>query len=188
MKKVSGLILKLMGWKIIVNDEFRLKKAVVIMAPHTSNMDFWIGRLAFWKLQLPVKFLIKKELFRFPLGIFLKAMGAVPVDRKNSGNIIEDIVEMFEKTDSLCFTITPEGTRKLNRHWKKGFYQIATKANVPVLLGYVDYKHKTGGIGKLLVPTGDYEADMKIINDFYKSVNARYPEYFNLSEMYRKDI
>jgi len=188
MKKVSGLILKLMGWKIIVNEEFMLKKAVVIMAPHTSNMDFWIGRLAFWKLTLPVRFLIKKEMFRFPLGVFLKAMGAIPVDRKNSGNIIEEIVNLFNERDKLCFTITPEGTRKLNHNWKKGFYQIATKANVPILLGYVDYKYKTGGIGMVIFPSGNFEKDMEIITDFYKTVNAKYPENFNLSEMNRKQL
>ncbi len=186
MKKVSGLILKLLGWKIKVDKQFIIDKAVVVMAPHTSMIDFWIGRLAFWSLGLPARFLIKKELFWFPMGIMLKSMGAMPVDRKRIGNLTESIVQMFREKKRFMFTITPEGTRKLNNHWKRGFYQIAQDAGVPILLGYVDYKKKEGGIGKMIIPSGNFEDDLKAIHTFYYNITARHPEKFNLSEMYRK--
>jgi len=181
MKKVSGWFLRLLGWKINVDDKYRIDKAVVIMAPHTSMRDFWIGRLAFWYIQLPVKFLIKKEMFWFPMGVGLRLLGAVPVNRKRSGHVTEEIAQMFHEKTKFMFVITPEGTRNLNHHWKRGFYKIALMANVPVLLGYLDYARKEGGIGGMLVPTGNVEEDFKGIYDFYKNVTARYPEKFNLS-------
>lgn len=186
MKQVSGFLLRINGWKIKVPDEYKLTKAVVIMAPHTSMSDFWIGRLAFWYLKMKVCFLIKKEMFFFPIAPILKAMGGIPVDRKNSGTLREDIVNMFVERKSFVLTITPEGTRKLNHHWKKGFYYIALKADVPVLLGYLDYKSKTGGIGKIVKPTGNFAADMKEIELFYHHISAKYPENFNLSRMHRE--
>ncbi len=185
MKKVSDLILKLGGWKIDVPPEYRSDKAVVVMAPHTSMLDFWIGRLAYWSLGLKVHFLIKKELFFFPLGLIIKAMGGIPVNRKSSGNLTDQIVYLFSQSKHFVLIITPEGTRKLNYHWKRGFYYIATKANVPILLGYVDYKHKTGGIGKMFIPSGDFNSDLIQIHDFYKDITARYPQNFSLSPQNR---
>jgi 1-acyl-sn-glycerol-3-phosphate acyltransferase len=184
MKHFSGMLLRLGGWKIHVNEAFKLDKAVVIMAPHTSMLDFWIGRLAFWWLKLPAHFMIKKELFWFPLNLILRKLGAIPVNRRNSGKITEELADMFRKRKQFLLVITPEGTRNLTHHWKKGFYRIALEADVPVLLGYIDYKKRTGGIGKMMIPTGNYVEDMKEIQDFYAGITARYPEKFNLSQMY----
>ena len=93
---------------------------------------------------------------------------------------------MFQKTDSLFITITPEGTRSLNRNWKRGFYYIAEHAHVPIALGFLDYKNKIGGVGGIFMPTGDYEADLKHIEAFYFDKEARHPEKFNLSLQNRK--
>jgi len=187
MKHVSGLILRLMGWSVDVSPELRLKKAVVIMAPHTSSSDFWIGRLAYWMLGMKVNFFIKKEMFFFPLGFFIRAMGGISVNRQKSGNLKDEIVRMFSEKENFVLTITPEGTRKLNHNWKRGFYYIATKADVPILFGYIDYKKKIGGIGKQINPSGDFEKDMEIIQAFYADITARYPENFNLSPENRKN-
>lgn len=181
MKQLSKLILRLWGWKVVVNSIGELKKCVVIVAPHTSNMDFVVGRLAYFTLGLKVKFLIKKESFFFPLGILIKKMGGIPVDRGKSSNLVEDVAKIFNESEDLFLTVTPEGTRKLVTRWKKGFYYIAYKANVPIALGILDYKHKVIGIGKMLYPTGNYEEDFKIIEAFYKGGHARHPEKFNLS-------
>ena len=105
----------------------------------------------------------------------------MPVDRKASTNIVMQVGDMFRKTDYLYITITPEGTRSLSRNWKRGFYYIAENAKVPVGLGFLDYKNKIGGIGGILVPSGDYEADLKIIEAFYVDKQARFPEKFSLS-------
>jgi 1-acyl-sn-glycerol-3-phosphate acyltransferase len=113
-------------------------------------------------------------------------VGGIPVDRKASTNIVIQVGEMFKKTDSLYITITPEGTRSLNRNWKRGFYYIAEHAKVPVAFGFLDYAKKIGGIGGMIYPTGNYEDDLKKIEAFYSDKGAMYPENFNLSPVNRK--
>ncbi len=151
------------------------------MAPHTSNWDFLIGYLGYMSIGVDSKYLVKKEAFVFPLGGMLKAVGGIPVDRKASTNIVLQVGEMFKMYDSLYITITPEGTRSLNRNWKRGFYYIAANAHVPIAFGFLDYKNKIGGIGGWLIPTGDYDTDLKKIEEFYSDKSAKYPEKFNLS-------
>lgn len=183
----SRLLLKLSGWKIFIDHSYlQIPRAVVIMAPHTSMMDFWIGRLAFWKYRKKVHFLIKRELFFFPVGIFLKWMGGIPVRREHTGNLVEQLVDEFSKRSNMWLVITPEGTRKKVEKWKTGFYKIALAANIPILVSYIDYARKEGGIAFVMYPTGDFEKDFEKIKDFYKTVTAKYPEQFNLSSMYMK--
>ncbi len=181
MKKISALILKMLGWKISGNVNSDINKYVMIIAPHTSFWDFLIGRLAFNVLGIKVKFLIKKEFFVFPINLMLKALGGVPVNRGKSFNLVNQVSKMFSENKRLAVAITPEGTRKLNHNWKKGFYLIALKSKVPIVLGYLDYKEKTAGIGEMFYPSGDYEKDFKMLENFYKSRSAKYPENFNLS-------
>lgn len=179
---ISTLILKLLGWKIQIDKQyFQFNSAVVIMAPHTSMMDFWIGRLAFWKYKQKVYFLIKKELFFFPLGYFLRWMGGIPVLRGKSAQLVEQLVKEFRKRKKMWLVITPEGTRKRVEKWKTGFYKIALAAQLPIFISYIDYAKKEGGIAFLLYPSGDFENDFERIKCFYKTVKARYPENFNLS-------
>ncbi|MCD4746577.1 MAG: 1-acyl-sn-glycerol-3-phosphate acyltransferase [Bacteroidales bacterium] len=179
---IAKIILKIWGWKIKGSIPHDIKKCVIIEAPHTSNCDFIIGRFAFFLLKLNVKFLIKKEIFIFPLGYIIKAFGGIPVDRKKNTNIINYISGLFNQHDSLYIVITPEGTRKRNPKWKKGFYYIAQRANLPIALGFIDYAKKEGGIGKIIKPSGDFEKDFKIIQEFYKDKTAKHPEKFNLTK------
>lgn len=184
-KNIARLILKLLGWKVQNNLPPEIKKCVVMMAPHTSNWDFFYGWLGYATLGISSKYLIKKEAFFFPIGGLIKSLGGIPVDRKASTNIVIQVGELFKKSDVLYITITPEGTRSLRPNWKRGFYYIAEHAHVPVAFGFLDYKNKIGGIGNTLVPSGNYEADLKIIEAFYADKNARYPANFNLSPMNR---
>jgi 1-acyl-sn-glycerol-3-phosphate acyltransferase len=181
MKSISRFILFITGWKISGLIPPEIRKCVVMVAPHTSNMDFIIGRLGFNILGIRTRFLIKKELFFFPLGIILKGLGALPVDRKSATTVVDQVIGLFNRYDSLYFTITPEGTRKYNAHWKKGYYYIALRAKVPLALGFLDYGEKCGGVGKIIIPSGNYEADFKIIEEFYRGKKARYPKQYNLS-------
>jgi 1-acyl-sn-glycerol-3-phosphate acyltransferase len=178
---LSKFILKIFGWNIIGGIPDHIKKAVVIVAPHTSWWDFVWGRLAYNVMGVKVKFLIKKEAFRFPIARLLRRLGGIPVDRRRSANMVESIVRLFHQEESFFITITPEGTRKYNPNWKKGFYYIAVKANVPIALGVLDYKKKEGGVPQFFYPTGDLEKDFKVIEDFYRGRGAKYPENFNLS-------
>ena len=125
-------ILKVLGWKIDKHTPEGVDKCVVVMGPHTSNWDFVIGRLAFASYGVNGRFLIKKELFFFPLGWFLKAIGGIPVDRKSKNSMTEFATAQFEENDKMFMVFTPEGTRSYNPNWKKGFYYIALKANVPI--------------------------------------------------------
>jgi 1-acyl-sn-glycerol-3-phosphate acyltransferase len=182
MSRFAQFILKLFGWNIYNTMPPDLKKAVIIMAPHTSNWDFVIGRLAFFKYRMKPHIIIKKEAFTPVMGPVLRWLGGIPVDRGHSQNTVKKITDHFDRHDEFYFLITPEGTRRRVKNWKRGFYFIAHTANVPVLFGFLDYKTKEGGIGGMLYPTGDYEKDFKIIEDFYRGKTARHPENYNLSE------
>jgi len=186
-KFLSLLFLKIIGWKIVGEMPVGLKKCILIAAPHTSGWDFLIGRAGFYSLGIrKIKFLIKQEMFKFPLGFFIKSMGAIPVDRSRNTNAINAIGKMFAENENFLLMITPEGTRKYTTNWKKGFYHIAETAGVPIVLTFVDYAKKEGGIGPTLYPSGNYDEDFKIITDFYKSKTAKFPENFNLSPQHRK--
>jgi 1-acyl-sn-glycerol-3-phosphate acyltransferase len=180
-QRLAKSVLALFGWKVIIKFPPETKKFVVMMAPHTSNWDFVIGWLGYVSIGVYSRYLVKKEAFFFPLGEILTAMGGIPVDRKASTNIVQQVSEMFNKADKLVITITPEGTRSLSPNWKRGFYHIAVHAQVPIAFGFLDYKKKTGGIGGFLIPSGDYDADLKIIEAFYADISAKFPEKFNLS-------
>lgn len=185
MSWFAGFILRLFGWKVEADDMSEIKKAVIIMAPHTSNWDFLIGRLGLMSRRIGIKTMIKKESFWFPLGVLLRWLGAIPVDRAHSPKTVKAITGQFEKSREFILLITPEGTRKLNKRWKKGFYFIAQTAKVPLILGYLDYSKKIAGLGPVLFPSGDYDEDLQKIEKFYSDKIARHPEKFNLSPMYR---
>jgi len=186
LRIISKIILWLFGWKVQGSFSPGLKKCVLVVAPHTSKWDFIVGRFAFWGLNIKVKFLIKKEQFHFPFKYLFKAMGGIPVDRDNSKSLVGQVANLYENNESMIIIITPEGTRSLKPKWKKGFYYIARQANVPIVLGFLDYKRKVGGIGPIMETTGDFEKDFLFIEDFYKDVSARFPENFNLSSQNRK--
>jgi 1-acyl-sn-glycerol-3-phosphate acyltransferase len=175
-----------MGWKIVGTLPKDIAKCVVVVAPHTSNLDFIIGRLGSYVLGIRARFLIKKEFFFFPFGPLLKAMGSIPVDRKNSQGITGFVSGLFNRYPSLYLLVTPEGTRKYNAHWKKGFYTIALRAGVPIAVGFLDYSKKEAGIGYVCMPSGDFQKDFKQMEDFYRTKTARYPADFNLSPQYQK--
>lgn len=181
MKLIAKIILKIWGWKLNGIIPPGVDKCVVIAAPHTSNLDFFIGRLAYFAIGVKIKFLIKKEVFTFPFGKIIKAWGGIAVDRGKKNNIVNQVVDYFNESESLYVLVTPEGTRKLSKQWKKGFYLIAEKAKVPIAFGYADYKKKEAGVGPVIYPSGDYEKDLKTIQDFYRDKTAKYPEMFNLT-------
>ncbi len=180
MRVISKFIFKIIGWKLTGGVPSEVKKCVMIIAPHTSFIDAILGRLAFWIMRIKARFIIKKEFFKFPLGLLIKALGGIPIDR-SKGNIIKQSVSLFNESESLVIVITPEGTRKYTDRWKNGFYHIARHAEVPIILGFLDYKKKEAGIREIFYPTGDYEKDWKYIEDFYRGVTAKFPENFNLS-------
>lgn len=178
MQKLSNWILRKAGWKLIITID-EPAKSVICVAPHTSNWDFIIGRLAYWAIGRKSNFLMKKSWFFFPLGNALRAMGGVAIDRSKKNSVTQQMADEFQLRERFHLAITPEGTRSRTTGWKMGFYHIAVKAQVPIQLAYLDYAKKEMGITRLLQPSGDEVADMKIIQAFYQGVSARFPEKFN---------
>lgn len=174
------LYYRLKGWKTGNPFPSDLKKCIVIAAPHTSNWDFIYGIVSIKIFKLKINYLAKKELFVWPIKNVFVNSGGIPVDRNGSHHIVGDMIDLFNTSDKLILAIPPEGTRKAVKKWKSGFYHIAVGANVPVLLGYIDYKTKTAGFGPLLYMTGDKEKDAQVIRDFYSTIQAKYPKHFNL--------
>ncbi|MBE0651818.1 MAG: 1-acyl-sn-glycerol-3-phosphate acyltransferase [Bacteroidales bacterium] len=183
MKNIAKLILvRLLGWEISGEVPSGIKKAVIIVAPHTSIWDFIYGRLAFWVLETDVKFLINSKFFVGPLGGLLRKLGGFPVKYSKTTSLLLQIKQMYNHNDFFFLVITPEGTRALVERWRKGFYQIATGSDIPIVMAYIDYKNKRGGLGPVFYPTGDYDKDLKEIETFYKNFHARHPERYNLTQ------
>lgn len=177
MRRFCAWLLRVSGWTLIdsVPNE---KKCVICVVPHTSNWDFVIGKLYYTALGRTASFLMKKEWFVFPLGYFFRSIGGIPVYRDKRMSLTDQMVAHFEANDTFRIAITPEGTRKPNADWKKGFYYIALKAGVPIQLAYIDYKKKEVGIAATFHPTGNEDMDMAAIKHFYKDVCAKKPENF----------
>ncbi|MDO4191608.1 MAG: 1-acyl-sn-glycerol-3-phosphate acyltransferase [Bacteroidales bacterium] len=157
------------GWSII--DKQRLpNKCVICIAPHTSNWDFVWGLLYKHATHLKASFLMKKEWFRFPLGLIMRKLGGIPVNREKKNSLTDIIAEEFNKHDIFRLGITPEGTRKATKQWKLGFYFIALKAKVPIVLAKIDYRKKEIGCQEFFIPSGNVEEDIVKIKNFYRDV------------------
>ncbi|MFD2515666.1 1-acyl-sn-glycerol-3-phosphate acyltransferase [Pontibacter locisalis] len=176
-KSLSKFFFKLAGWKLNGNLSPDQRRSVMVAAPHTSNWDFIYARAAFYLMDAPIRFTIKKEFMRFPFGGLLRSMGAIPIDRSRNTKMVDAMINIFEETPGdICVMVTPEGTRKYQPRWRRGFYYVALGAGVPIVLGYLDYAKKEAGIGPSIIPTGDVEADMEKIMAFYRTKTAKYPE------------
>jgi len=182
MKWISKFYLWIIGWKIDSALPASVKKCVLVAAPHTSNMDYPIALATLYASGVRVRFLAKKSLFRFPLGILMRLTGGLPVDRSKHNNMVEALVDMFSRKKELILMIPPEGTRKYVKEWKSGFYYTALGAGVPIALGYLDYGRKVSGFGELFWPKGNYQQDLQSIQDFYRQFEARYPEKSSLKK------
>ncbi|UXP32182.1 1-acyl-sn-glycerol-3-phosphate acyltransferase [Reichenbachiella agarivorans] len=171
-------VFKLIGWRIDGNLSAGLKKCVLIIAPHTSNWDFVLGVVSRTICGFKANYLIKKEFFRFkPLAWFFTYTGGIPVDRKNKKvDLVGSVVEKFESRDSLVLTITPEGTRSYVEEWKTGFYRIAWRAKVPIVLVGFDYSKKLVKFIEEFEPTGNMEEDIIYIKNQYRDVKGKHPE------------
>ena len=179
MKRLlSKLLFKLNGWKIIGPHVYP-EKCLVIAAPHTSNWDFFIGRCYAYIIEVSPKYLVKSELFLPVLRIWIKFNGGIPVYRKAKNNVVEQVVDMFENATQLHLGIAPEGTRIKVVKWKTGFYYIAERAKVPLLLLALDYKKREIGIIAEFIITGDFEKDMLFIQNQYVNVAGKIPDNYN---------
>ncbi|MBC8432332.1 MAG: lysophospholipid acyltransferase family protein [Desulfobacterales bacterium] len=171
----SLIALRIAGWRT----HGRLPatpKFVLVGAPHTSNWDLPCALFIILVLRGKICWLGKESLFRRPHRGFFKWLGGIPIDRSKSKNVVAQSIQQFNQNKTMILTIAPEGTRSRVKKWKTGFYHIAKGANVPIALGFLDYRRKLGGIGPFIYPTGNIEADMKTIRAFYDGITGKFPE------------
>ena len=173
MKKVADAILRLVGWRMVGELPDR---CVIIGAPHTSNWDFPLAILAFWSRRVDCRWIGKHTLFRRPFGWLMRGLGGIPLNRGTTRDFVPEVVSWFERDADLQLVIAPEGTRSRTGYWRSGFYWIAHGAGVPIVLGFADYGRRVGGFGPAVMPTGDPDADMARIREFYEGVVGRRPE------------
>lgn len=186
IRQICNLIFKATGWTYKSSLPDDVRSFVMIGAPHTSNYDFIPAMAVSWNMHRNAHFVIKQEWLRFPLNLFFKPIGAIGVNRKllkSGGNTTEVMAELFNGKSEFVLMIAPEGTRSPVKNWKTGFYYIASKAGVPIVLGYADYKKKEAGLGPVIYPT-DFEKDLKEIMHFYSGMTGNIPENFLLDERY----
>ncbi len=171
---VGRLYLQLQGWRI-EGELPNLPKFVLTVAPHTSNWDFLYGMAYVYATALRMSVVGKHTLFWWPLGVYLRWAGVIPLDRTARRNFVAQMVDEFSRREKMVLAITPEGTRKKVKTWRTGFYYIALGAEVPIVMLFIDYGRKVVGIGPVVTPTGDIEADMEIIQGFYQTITGKFP-------------
>jgi 1-acyl-sn-glycerol-3-phosphate acyltransferase len=175
LQALSIIILRIFGWR----REGRLPdipKFVMIAAPHTSNWDFPIALAVMFAYKMNLNWLGKESLFRWPFGGFFRWLGGVPINRSKQGDVVAQSIKAFKDRVKMVMVIAPEGTREKTRYWKTGFYHIANGANIPVVMGFLDYVRKVGGIGPSFMPTGNIDIDMRSIQEFYANITGKFPE------------
>lgn len=173
------ILKKRMGWTVETTIDLP-EKCVICVAPHTSNWDFILGELYIRSIGKTANFLMKKEWFFWPLGSFMRRIGGIPVERSKKTSLTDQLAEAAEKAETFRLAVTPEGTRSRVETWKRGFYYIALKAKLPILLYAIDFGHKRIVCTKQIIPSGDVEADMSEILRYYAEGDfiPRFPEKF----------
>ena len=179
LRGVSIAFLRLTGWKVVGKLPSDAAKSVLIAAPHTSNWDLPYTLMVAFALRLNVYWMGKTSLFSPPFGGIMMWLGGIPVDRSQSNNLVAaSSAAIARATGPLQLIVPPEGTRSGTRYWKTGFYYIAAGAGVPIVLAYLDYDKKVGGLGPVFTTTGDIEADMVAIKAFYAGVKGKNADQF----------
>lgn len=175
------LLYKRWGWKVEISVPIP-NKYIICLAPHTSNWDFVIGQLYSHAEGVKTNFLMKREWFFWPLGVLFRHWGGIPVWRDRKTSMTDNLATTAKEANSFALCITPEGTRKPNPDWKKGFYFIALKAGIPILLYGVDYDQKRIVCNKVVEPTGNIEKEMREIKLYFKDFRGKRPENFTIGE------
>ncbi len=180
LRALSITFLRIAGWKVEGSLPPGCEKAVLIAAPHTSNWDFPYSLMVCFTLRLNVYWLGKASLFRSVMRPIMMWLGGIPVERSKSNDLVTASTKALVAVQGpVQLMIPPEGTRSKTRHWKTGFYYIALAAKVPIVMAYMDYERKVAGLGPVLHPTGDIEADMARIKAFYAPFKGKNEDQFH---------
>lgn len=175
-QRLASALLRLFGWRLVFAWPPR-PRTMIVFYPHTSNWDFVVGIVARFAAGIPVRWVAKDTLFRGPTGSFFRALGGIPVNRRERTGFVDQLVDAFARHDQLFVVIAPEGTRKRTDHWKSGFYRAAVAAGVPLGLAFIDYPEKQIGIDTYFELSGDEQEDLARIRAYYQGKRGRYPEH-----------
>lgn len=168
-------LLRLGGWTLVGEPPRGHTHMVMIAAPHTSNWDYvWMVAVA-WAYGVRINAVGKKSLFWFPLGLLLRWLGLIPIDRRGGLGLVDQLAAAMRAAPAMLLAVPPSGTRKKTDRWRSGFYWVAHKAQVPILLGFLDYGSRRTGVMGTLEPTGDVRADMDRIRALYTGMAGRVP-------------
>lgn len=171
--------LKLLGWQVQGELPVSAHKSVLIAAPHTSNWDLPYTLMVSFALRLNIYWMGKASIFSGPFGPVMRWLGGIAVDRSKANNLVAASAAALQAADGpVQLVVPPEGTRGKTRHWKSGFYFIAQQAQVPIVMAFLDYERKVGGLGPLFVPTGNLDADMAAIKAFYAPIRGKRSDLF----------
>lgn len=171
----ARFIIKMMGWRLEGMPPDRAKM-VMIGGPHTSNLDVFLMVMMAWAIGIRINFLVANDL-AFPLNKLSVWANGIPIDRNNANNnTVDQVVAHMSRVDKCVLMIAPEGRLKRVEYWRSGFYYIAMEAGVPVVPGYMDYAKKLIKVGDAFDPSGDIDADMEMLRQFFEGVTARFPE------------
>ena len=174
---VGTCLLSVTGWKVTgqIPD---MKKLLVILAPHTSNWDFVYGMAMVLSLKMKIYWLGKHSIFKKGVTRLLKSLGGIPVNRNDSKNIINDVLDIANREGGILIGLSPEGTRKKAEKWKSGFLRMAQSMECPILLVAIDYPSKEISFRELFYPTGDNQRDIEYLKKYYKDFMGKIPEHF----------
>jgi len=182
-KTISGFILEyILGWDIKDNFPNYINSSIVIFAPHTSYLDALYGKLAINEYGINHIFLSKKELFYFPMNLLMKWYGSIPVRGVKKENAILKVTKILKEDKFMHVILSPEGKLAKTNKWDKGFYYMASRANVPIIVASIDYKKKEIKIKGIINSQQDINSVMQQINNMYDNVTAKHPEKFQLHE------
>ena len=182
-QKFCKFLMRVWGWKA-VNGVMPHKKAIIIGVPHSSAVDFVISYLYYTSVGGVANTVIKKEFFFWPVGFFLRKMGAIPIDRSKGASVVKQIIHEMNSREVMHLAITPEGTRERNKRWKAGFHTIAKATGAVVYLGFFDFGRKEIGWIETLELTDDPQEDLRRMKAYYRErgVKARHPEKFTAED------
>jgi 1-acyl-sn-glycerol-3-phosphate acyltransferase len=170
------------GWKLTGTLSADITKCIIVAGPHTSNYDLIYALAGLYKVRPKVNYLLKKDwIDAFLIGNLFKKTGAIGVNRSKSNTMVDALADfIINSKEDIYLMISPEGTRKLTKRWKTGFYHIALKAQIPLVLTSLDYAKKEAAVGPVIMPTGCFEEDMALVMDYYKTITPKFPEKFSL--------
>jgi len=166
-------VLRATRWKLVGEVP---RTGILVGAPHTSNWDFIAMLLIAWSSEVQPQVLIKREFFRGPVGWGLRGLGGIPLDRNNPGETIRALLAEAGEDESFLLCIAAEGTRSKGEFWKPGFYRIAQQTGLPISLGFIDGPTRSMGMGPTFEPSGDVNADMDLVREFYADIVGIHPE------------